>query len=65
MLKGASLLKAIRLWRGISQSKISLVTGIGQGYLSDLENRHRAETPETIKRLASALDVPVTWLNLG
>ena len=38
-------------------------TGIGQGYLSDLENGRRSGTPETIAKLAQALDVPVMWLS--
>jgi hypothetical protein len=36
-------------------------TGIGQGYLSDLENGRRTETPETIRKLAEALNVPTEW----
>jgi transcriptional regulator with XRE-family HTH domain len=36
--------------------------GIGQGYLSDLENGRRSGTPETIAKLAEALNVPVEWL---
>jgi transcriptional regulator with XRE-family HTH domain len=39
------------------------MTGIGQGYLSDLESGRRMGTPETIKKLAEALDVPVEWLS--
>jgi transcriptional regulator with XRE-family HTH domain len=37
-------------------------TGIGQGYPSDLENGRRSGTPETIAKLAEALNVPVEWL---
>jgi len=62
MLKGDSLLKALRRWRGRSQVEIAEATGIGQGYLSDLENRRRAGTPETMEKLAAALDVPASWL---
>jgi transcriptional regulator with XRE-family HTH domain len=38
-------------------------TGIGQGYLSDLESGRRKGTAETIAILAKALDVPVAWLS--
>ncbi len=63
VLRGESRLKAIRHWRGETQLYLSFKTGIGQGYLSDLENRRRAGTPETIAKLAQALDVPVDWLS--
>ncbi len=62
ILKGNSLLKALRLWRGRSQVEIAEVTGLGQGYLSDLEKRRRAGTPETVEKLAKALGVPLGWL---
>lgn len=62
LLKGDSLLKALRRWRGRSQVEIAEATGIGQGYLSDLESRRRAGTPETLEKLAKALEVPVGWL---
>jgi len=41
---------------------LNFKTGIGQGYLSDLESGRRTGTPETIAKLAQALDVPVEWL---
>jgi len=63
LLRGESRLKAIRNWRDETQVHLSSVTGIGQGYLSDLENGRRAGTPETIAKLAQALNVPVTWLS--
>ena len=63
VLRGDSRLKAIRAWRDQTQMHLSFKTGIGQGYLSDLENGRRAGTPETIAKLAEALDVPVSWLS--
>ena len=63
ILRGESRLKAIRAWRGETQVHLTFKTGIGQGYLSDLENGRRAGTPETIAKLAEALDVPVNWLS--
>lgn len=63
LLRGESRLKAIRTWRNETQLHLSSVTGIGQGYLSDLENGRRAGTSETIDKLAQALNVPVAWLS--
>jgi hypothetical protein len=61
ILKGDSLLRATRRWRGVSQAHIAEVTGIGQGYLSDLENRRRSGTPETMEKIAKALGVDEKW----
>jgi hypothetical protein len=63
ILRGDSRLKAIRSWRGETQQHLEFKTGIGQGYLSDLENGRRTGTSETIAKLAQALDVPVEWLS--
>lgn len=63
LLRGDSRLKAIRNWRSETQMRLAVKTGIGQGYLSDLESGRRTGTPETIAKLAQALDVPVEWLS--
>lgn len=63
VLRGDSRLKAIRNWRGETQMRLEFKTGIGQGYLSDLESGRPTGTPETIGKLAQALDVPVEWLS--
>ena len=63
ILRGDSRLKAIRKWRDETQLYLESVTGIGQGYLSDLESGPRTGTPETIAKLAQALEVPVEWLS--
>ena len=63
ILRGESRLKAIRNWRGETQLHLSFKTGIGQGYLSDLESGRRTGTPETIAKLTQALGVPVEWLS--
>ena len=63
ILRGESRLKAIRNWRGRTQLYLNSKTGIGQGYLSDLESGRRTGTPETIAKLAQALNVPVEWLS--
>jgi hypothetical protein len=63
ILRADSRLKAIRNWRGETQLHLNFMTGIGQGYLSDLESGRRTGTPETIEKLAEALKVPVEWLS--
>ena len=63
ILRGESRLKAIRNWRGETQLQLNAKTGIGQGYLSDLESGRRAGSPETVAKLAQALNVPVEWLS--
>jgi transcriptional regulator with XRE-family HTH domain len=62
ILHGDNRLKASRQWRDKTQLHLSFKTGIGQGYLSDLETGRRTGTPETIAKLAQALDVPIDWL---
>ena len=62
ILKGESILKAARNWRGKTQMELSSLASIGQGYLSDLEAGRRAGTPETLRAIAHHLDVPVSWL---
>ena len=63
ILRGESRLKAIRKWRDETQLRLEHKTGIGQGYLSDLESGRRTGAPETIAKLAQALNVPVEWLS--
>jgi DNA-binding XRE family transcriptional regulator len=63
ILRGDSRLKAIRNWRDETQQHLAFKTGIGQGYLSDLENGRRTGTPDTIAKLAKALKAPVEWLS--
>ena len=63
ILRGDSRLKAIRKWRDKTQLHLESKTGIGQGYLSDLESGRRTGSPETIAKLAQALEVPVEWLS--
>ena len=62
LLRGARLLEALRDWRGMTQTKLAEATGLAQGYLSDLERGRRRGTPDTLTRIAAALDVPAKWL---
>ena len=62
MMQGHSRLKAIRLWRDMTQLHIGMRTGLAQSYISELENGHKAGTSETLACLARALDVSVDWI---
>jgi Helix-turn-helix len=62
MLRGYSLLAAIRKWRDMTQLHVNFKTNIGQGYLSDLESGRRAGSKETLELLAKCYDVPASWL---
>jgi len=62
ILRGDSLLKALRKWRGMTQQDLSRSAGLGQGYVSDLESGRRKGTEETLKQVAQALDVDENWL---
>lgn len=62
ILRGDSLLKAFRKWRGLSQIELSKMTSLGQGYLSDLESNRRQGTPETLKAIARALEIDPGWI---
>jgi DNA-binding transcriptional regulator YiaG len=62
MLRGASLLTALRKWRGLTQNDLAARLDISQGYLSDLESGRRKGAPETLDALASALNAPRAWL---
>lgn len=62
MLRGDSLLKALRNWRDITQMYLSHKTGLGQGYISDLEAGRRKGSKETLAQIAKALNVEESWL---
>ena len=56
ILKGLSRTTAWRKHRGWNQQTLAEAAGIGQGYLSEIE-RGRPAPPETLERLAAALNV--------
>lgn len=62
LLRGNSRLKAIRLWREMSQTELAEKAGIGQGYLSDLESGRRSGSPDVLRTLSQFLDVPPHWI---
>ncbi|MGJ5208548.1 helix-turn-helix domain-containing protein [Bradyrhizobium sp. HKCCYLR20261] len=62
MLSGDSLLRALRRWKGLTQTELAERTNLAQGYISDLETRRKDGTDETLKAIAAALDVDASWL---
>lgn len=62
VLKGDSVLKAVRAWRGLTQVELARAAEINQGYLSELETGAKTGAPDKLARLARALDVPAAWL---
>jgi transcriptional regulator with XRE-family HTH domain len=59
MLRGESLLRAARRWRGLSQGDLAEQAGISQGYLSDLQSGRRAGTAETLRMISRILGIPL------
>jgi transcriptional regulator with XRE-family HTH domain len=55
-------MKAIRKWRGMTQTDLATKTRLTQGYVSDLESGRRAGTRETLVLIAKHLDVDPDWL---
>ncbi|WP_244613059.1 helix-turn-helix transcriptional regulator [Methylosinus sp. Ce-a6] len=62
LLRGDSLLEALRNWRDMTQQQLARLTNLGQGYISDLESGRRKGTPETLALIAEALRVDPAWL---
>jgi DNA-binding XRE family transcriptional regulator len=62
MLKGDTLLRALRKWKGYTQNDVAGKTNLAQGYISDLENGHKTGTLETLQLIAHALDIDPKWL---
>jgi DNA-binding XRE family transcriptional regulator len=62
IMSGDSLLRALRRWKGLTQADIAERTKLAQGYISDLENRHKTGTDETLQAIAAALDIDPAWL---
>lgn len=63
LMRGETLLKALRKWRKLSQVELAAATGLGQGYLSDIESGRRRGTTETLAKIATALDIDPEWLS--
>jgi len=46
--------------RGLTQQQLGDLTGLAASYLSRIENRHLEPRPQTLRKIASALAVPVS-----
>lgn len=62
LMRGFSLVTALRKWRGVRQTELAQRAGLSQGYLSDIESGRRKGAPETLTAIAEALDAPADWL---
>ena len=62
ILNGHSTLKALRVWRGVTQSDLAAKSTVNQGFISEIENGAKAGAKETLQKIALALDVPEGWL---
>lgn len=62
LLRSNSRLKAVRLWRGMTQTELAKAAGIGQGYLSDMESGRRPVSAEALAALSAKLNVPPEWI---
>jgi transcriptional regulator with XRE-family HTH domain len=57
------MLKRLRESRGLSQAALAKASGVAQGYISQLEAGEKKNPGiETLKKIASALNVPLTDL---
>ena len=65
LLKGATLIKALRKWRGLTQVQLAERTGLAQSYLSEIETVGKKGSAEALEKIAAALDVDVEWLTDG
>ncbi|HEV7228510.1 helix-turn-helix transcriptional regulator [Brevundimonas sp.] len=59
MLKGDRRLTAWRRFRGLTQVDLAQMAGIGQGFLSQLEQGRKTGSPETLESLAQVLGARV------
>ena len=59
---GENALRVLRKWRDMTQLYLSFKTGIGQGYISDLEKGRRKGTTAALKKIADAMNVPLDLL---
>ena len=57
VLRGDSLLKAVREWRGLTQTHVAAKSDISQGHLSDIESGRRKATTRTLAQLAEIYGV--------
>lgn len=59
-MKIGTTIRAHRLQRGLSQGDIEKKTGLLRCYLSRVENGHTVPSLDTLSKIASALDLPIS-----
>lgn len=62
LMKGASLIAAFRIWRGVGETELAARAGISQQRLLDLEGGRSQGSEEELEVLAKALEIPAHWL---
>src|SRR3954462_3264742 len=55
MLRGESLLRALRRWRDLTEQDVAKRTGLAQGYIGDVEKGRKTGSGKTLRLLAKAL----------
>lgn len=65
MRANGAAIRAIRRRTGLSLGDIKRETGLHRGYLSELERGIKGARPDTLDRIALALDVPVEAIHDG
>ena len=60
MIKIGTTIRTFRLQKGLSQGDIEKKTGLLRCYLSRVENGHTIPSLDTLSKIASALDLPIT-----
>jgi transcriptional regulator with XRE-family HTH domain len=65
MMINPDALKVIRERSGLSQAALGRAANVSQGHISQLEAGLKEPRPEMVRRLASALGVPVIALVAG
>ena len=56
---GEHPVRAIRKYRGLTQSAVAGRAGLRQGYIADIEGRRKIGSAVSLKRIAEALGVPL------
>ena len=60
MMKIGTTIRTYRLQKGLSQGDIEKKTGLLRCYISRVENGHTVPSLDTLSKIASALDLPIT-----
>ena len=58
-------IKEIRVMMRVSQNALARSVGVSQPFICDLENNRRGAKPETMSRIADALGVSVSDLEVA